>query len=125
VRANFNAIALLQRLQREARPASDEERRVLARWSSWGAVPQLFDEQATDWRSEREHLRSVLGDSSYAAARRTTINAHYTDPAYVQPMWDMLAGLGFAGGEVLEPGCGSGNFIGMEPVSDLVICFEF
>ncbi|SDT36628.1 Adenine-specific DNA methylase, N12 class [Jiangella sp. DSM 45060] len=124
VRANLDAIALVQLLQREARQASDEERRVLARWSSWGAVPQVFDEQASEWQREREYLRSVLGDSAYAAARRTTINAHYTDPAYVQPMWDLLAGLGLAGGEVLEPGCGSGTFIGLAPTAARVTGVE-
>ncbi|WP_052762069.1 helicase-related protein [Jiangella alkaliphila] len=75
----------------------------------------LFDEQADQWETERRHLQAVLDESAYAAARRTTINAHYTDPAYVQPMWDLLNRLGFTEGDVLEPGCGAGTFIGLAP----------
>lgn len=109
MRANLDVIALLHRLREEGRAASDDDRRVLARWSSWGAVAALFDERADQWETERRHLQAVLDESAYAAARRTTINAHYTDPAYVQPMWDLLIRLGFTEGEVLEPGCGAGT----------------
>ncbi len=115
MRANLDAIARLHRLREEGRAASDDDRRVLARWSSWGAVAELFDEQADQWETERRHLQAVLDESAYAAARRTTINAHYTDPAYVQPMWDLLIRLGFTEGEVLEPGCGAGTFLGLAP----------
>lgn len=115
MRANLDAITLLQRLQEEDRAATDDELRVLARWSSWGAVAALFDEQADQWETERRQLRAALDESAYKAARRTTINAHYTDPAYVLPMWDLLSGLGFTEGEVLEPGCGAGTFIGLAP----------
>ncbi len=78
-------------------------------------MPALFDEQVDRWETERRQLRAVLDESAYAAARRTTINAHYTDPAYVRPMWDLLSGLGFTEGEVLEPGCGAGTVIGLAP----------
>ncbi len=115
MRANFDAIALLNTLQREGRAATVDEQAKLASWSGWGAVPQLFDEQNTDWRTEREHLQAVLGESAYAAARRTTINAHYTDPAYATAMWQALTALGFDSGRVLEPGCGAGTFLGLAP----------
>lgn len=117
VRANFAAITVLETLAREDRAATSVEQATLARWSGWGAVPQLFDEQNTDWRIHREHLQVVLSEQAYAAARRTTINAHYTDPAYVAAMWRMLTQLGFDGGRVLEPGCGSGTFLGLVPSS--------
>ncbi|WP_104111866.1 helicase-related protein [Arthrobacter sp. N199823] len=86
----------------------------MAKWSSWGAVPQLFDKD--DWAEERAKLREVLTDKEFDAASRTTINAHYTDAAIVREMWAAVEQLGFTGGEVLEPGSGSGTFIGMAPV---------
>ncbi|MFC5931693.1 helicase [Cryobacterium melibiosiphilum] len=88
---------------------------MLARWSSWGAVPDVFDEYKDSWASERTELKSLLSDDAYAEARRTTINAHYTDPAYVREIWAALTDLGFDGGQVLEPGAGSGTFIGLAP----------
>lgn len=76
---------------------------MLARWGSWGAVPQVFDDTNDQWAEEREHLRTLLDADAYAAARRTIINAHYTDAGYVSAMWDTLSDLGFEGGNVLEP----------------------
>ncbi|WP_147915223.1 hypothetical protein [Ruania zhangjianzhongii] len=87
----------------------------MARWSSWGAIPQVFDESNGEWENEREQLRGLLSADEWAAARRTTLNAHYTDPAYVREIWTAVAGLGLTAGEVLEPGAGSGTFIGMAP----------
>ena len=114
-RANIDALAVLRQIEDEARSATAEEQAVLARWSGWGAVPQIFDE--TDERTEslRRELRSLVDDEAWDAARRTVLNAHYTDPAVVTAMWDALGRLGFTGGRVLEPGCGSGNFIGPAP----------
>ncbi len=95
---------------------TDEERDVLAAWSSWGAVPALFDPVREDWAEERAELRRRLTGAEYDAARRTTINAHYTAPAYATSMWKALEDLGLpAGARVLEPGCGSGNFLGVAP----------
>lgn len=86
---------------------------MLAGWRSWGAVPQIFDEDTA--RAHR--LRGLLTDAQWQAARRTTINAHYTDPAIAAAIWQVALDLGFeAGGRVLEPGCGSGVFIGAAPV---------
>jgi hypothetical protein len=85
----------------------------LAKWSSWGAVPQLFDK--ADWATERAKLQEVLTEKEYGAASRTTLNAHYTDAAIVRQMWSAVEDLGFTGGDVLEPGSGSGTFIGMAP----------
>ena len=77
----------------------------------------MFDESRAEYAGVREQLHALTTDEEYAALRRTTINAHYTDAAYVQAIWDALAGLGFTGGQVFEPGCGSGNFFGLAPDS--------
>src|SRR5699024_7250297 len=103
------------RLQQEDRLATSDEQQILARWSSWGAIPQVFDESNGQWEPQREQLRGLLSSDEWAAARRTTINAHYTDASYVRQIWDTVAGLGVSEGEVLEPGAGAGTFIGMAP----------
>ncbi|MGO9954738.1 MAG: helicase-related protein [Solirubrobacteraceae bacterium] len=106
----------MARLEREERPATHVERETLAAWSSWGAVPEIFDETRAEWAQGREQLHELLGEQGYVAARRTTINAHYTHPAIARAMWALAAELGFEGGRVLEPGCGAGVFIGLAPV---------
>ena len=106
------ALRLLADLEQAARPALPEEQAVLARWSGWGAVPAVFDEADDRYAVARAELRALVDDDEWAAAQRTTLNAHYTDPAVVTAMWDGLAQMGFTSGRVLEPGCGSGNFIG-------------
>lgn len=90
----------------------------MARWSGWGALPAVFDPKAAKYERfapERGELLELLSAEEYAAAERSTINAHYTDAAYVQAIWEAVGRLGFRGGQVLEPGCGSGNFIGLAP----------
>ena len=104
-------------LETEDRAASADEQRTLAAWSSWGAVPAVFDEDRGEWATARAELRELLGADGYASARRTTINAHYTDPAVVVGIWETVAELGFDGGRVLEPGCGAGVFLGLAPAS--------
>ncbi|MDA8298153.1 MAG: helicase [Actinomycetota bacterium] len=88
---------------------------MLARWSSWGAIPDVFDQAKDDWTSERAELRGLLSDVEWDAAARTTINAHYTDPLIARQMWRALHDLGFRYGAVLEPGSGAGTFIGLAP----------
>src|SRR6266581_5177652 len=117
VRANLAALVMLRSVQREGRPATAGEQRALARWSGWGAVPEAFDDTREEFAWAREQLAGLLSSQDLAAAARSTINAHYTDAALVQAMWAAAADLGFAGGRVLEPGCGSGNFIGFAPAS--------
>ncbi len=109
------AIRLARTLSEQAHPASSDEQRVLARWSSWGAIPDVFDQAKDNWADERAELRSLLSDSEWDAAARTTINAHYTDPLIARQMWRALRDLGFTGGTVLEPGSGVGTFIGLAP----------
>lgn len=113
--ANVAAIELSRALHVEDRKATEEEQRVLARWSSWGAIPEVFDQDKDNWATERTQLRELLDDAAYAEARRTTINAHYTDPSYVREIWAALRDLGFSEGDVLEPGAGAGTFIGLAP----------
>lgn len=115
-RANRNILALkaLRDVQRDGHVTPDQQA-VIARWSGWGALPQVFDEHNEDFAGIRNQLKELLTPELYSAARKTTINAHYTDHAIVTAMWDHLRDLGFDGGRVLEPGSGSGNFIGLIP----------
>ncbi|AFV89276.1 Putative helicase [Acidipropionibacterium acidipropionici ATCC 4875] len=114
--ANMAVVRLLARLDAENRRPSADEQMVLARWSGWGAVPGMFNDADSSLAGQRAELREQLGDQGYAAASRTTVNAHYTDPAVDKAMWQVLADLGVEGGTLLEPGCGAGTFIGTAPV---------
>ncbi|MFC5076263.1 hypothetical protein ACFPN0_32810, partial [Kitasatospora cinereorecta] len=137
-RANLAALETLRVLEREQRPATEEDQRTLARWSGWGALPVIFNPRparaafgegdaeeekferaAARWDAVsdlREQIRELLSEDEWAAARRNTINAHYTDADLVRSIWGAVRGLGFTGGRVLEPGSGSGNFIGFAPI---------
>ncbi|MBN9630976.1 MAG: DEAD/DEAH box helicase family protein [Actinobacteria bacterium] len=122
--ANVDAIRVANRLASEGRPATPDEQVILSRFSSWGAVPDVFDESKANWSTERSLLQSILSEEAYSQARRTTINAHYTDTAYVEAIWSTMRTLGFQGGTVLEPGAGSGTFIGMAPVDARMVGVE-
>lgn len=111
------AIRTAKALQDVDRAATADEQSTLAQWSSWGAIPQVFDEQNEDWSAQRTELKELLSDREWDQARRTTINAHYTSPAVVAEVWRALDQLGFDGGRVLEPGSGSGTFIGLAPAA--------
>ena len=90
-------------------------RRSLAHWSGWGAVPEVFDPDRRAHTWARDELSRLLTPAELSAAARNTLNAHYTDAELVQAIWAGVQQLGFTGGRVLEPGCGSGNFIGFAP----------
>jgi SAM-dependent methyltransferase len=119
VAANLAALRTLRDLQEQDRPAAAEEQSVLARWSGWGAVPKVFDDADEQFAGERAELKQLLDEREWRAASKTTLNAHYTDAALAQAMWDLVTdgGLGAAGQpvRVLEPGCGAGTFIGLAP----------
>ena len=118
MRANLAVLTTLRELQAAEREATDDERAVLARWSGWGALPAVFDAQAAKYgqfAEARAELVGLLSPEEIDSAKRSTINAHYTDASYVQAIWDAAGALGFKGGQVLEPGCGSGTFIGLAP----------
>jgi N12 class adenine-specific DNA methylase len=122
IQANIAAIDVLERLAREGqRPATASEQDVLACWSGWGAVPEVFDPRNDAYANERDYLQSVLGTDAYRAAEASVLNAHYTDPAIADAMWDALQQAGFSGGRVLEPGCGSGTFIGLAPPQAVMV----
>jgi N12 class adenine-specific DNA methylase len=118
VAANVAALTLLRQLQHDDRRASPQEQTVLARWSGWGSVPKVFDEDSAQFAAERGQLRALLDDQQWRAASRTTLNAHYTDAAIAGAMWQFLSDAGFGADgptRVLEPGCGAGTFLGLSP----------
>ncbi|MDJ0362757.1 helicase-related protein [Rhodococcus sp. H29-C3] len=124
VNANIEALRTLATVTAHDRYATEAEQAVLARWSSWGATPQVFDPRRTDWTAERDQTRDLLDDTGWAQAGRTILNAHYTDPAIAAAMWQATIRAGFTGGRVLEPGCGSGTFIAHAPASAQMVGVE-
>jgi len=115
-KANLAAIEVLDRADREARRATVGELQVLAGWSGWGALPEMFEEPPRpEWTALAARLRSALSDDDWRAARASTPNAHYTSTAVAAAVWESVVALGFERGRVLEPGCGSGNFLGLVP----------
>ena len=113
--ANMSALRTLREVQSGNRAATPAEQKVLARWAGWGSLPGVFDENNEKFAAQRAELKELLTPEQYDAARRNTLNAHYTDVDLVDAMWDTMKDLGFTGGDVLEPGSGSGNFIGRAP----------
>ncbi len=118
------AITLAREVESRGTAATPEEQRTIARWSGWGAIPQVFDDRNDSWSTERSQLRELLDAEAFADARRNTINAHYTDVGYARAMWSTLTDLGFGGGAVLEPGSGAGTFIGLAPDSARMVGVE-
>ena len=112
---NVAAIRLLKTLEAEERQASPAEQDVLARYSGWGGVPQAFDAHNEKWAKEYEELKELLAPDEYAAARGSTLNAHYTSPLVIQSIYDTLSRMGVQPGTVLEPAMGVGNFFGLLP----------
>lgn len=113
--ANLEVLETLVALDREGRPPVASEQDRLARWSGWGSLPKVFDEADDEYAPERERLRELLDEEQWAAAARTTLNAHYTDFEVAAAMWSFVAAAGFRGGRVLEPGVGSGTFLSTAP----------
>lgn len=123
IRANLAAIERLRELGDD--PATSDDHQVLAQWSSWGAVPQVFDHTNTSYDTVRAKLRRLFDTHEHSAAQRTVLNAHFTDPVVVDQMWQLLDDLGLPDqARVLEPGCGSGNFIGRAPTGTQVTGVE-
>ncbi len=111
--ANVAAIRTLQRIEAEERLAKPEEQEVLSRYVGWGGLSDCFDEN----HGKYQELKSLLSDEEYAAARASSLTAFYTSPIIIGAMYDALSQMGFQGGNILEPACGIGNFIGMLPES--------
>ncbi len=124
VEANLAALRVLRTVRAQARPADPSELHVLAGWSGWGAVPDVFDEASGRFAAVRAELAELLSPAELAAAARNTLNAHYTDPSLAAQVWSALRELGFTSGRVLEPGCGSGNFLGLAPAGAQLVGVE-
>ena len=116
-KANIEAIRLLQTLDAEQRQATAEEQEVLSRYVGWGGIPQAFDEKNADWSKEYAELKSLLPADEYSEARASTLNAFYTSPTVIKAMYEALSNMGLSKGNVLEPSCGVGNFMGLVPES--------
>ena len=114
-RANIMAIQLLKKCEDENRNATPEEQEILSRYVGWGGLADAFDETKAAWETEYLELKTVLTPEEYAAARASTLNAHYTQPIVIDSMYQVLENLGFTKGNILEPSMGVGNFFGMIP----------
>ena len=114
---NIAAIQTLKQIEAEGRQATPQEQETLSKYVGWGGLPQAFDAENASWQKEYQQLKSLLTDEEYAAARGSTLNAHYTSPVVIRAMYEALASMGFQDGNVLEPACGVGNFFGMLPES--------
>lgn len=114
---NIAAITLLKQIEDEHRYATPDEQETLSRYVGWGGLPQAFDINNGDWTKEYAQLKELLTDDEYAAARASTLNAHYTSPMVIREMYGTLEHMGFFEGRILEPAMGVGNFFGMLPES--------
>ena len=112
---NIAAIQTLKQIEAEGRQARPDEQEILSRYVGWGGLPQAFDAENASWQKEYQQLKSLLTDEEYAAARGSTLNAHYTSPVVIRAMYEALGSMGFRDGNVLEPACGVGNFFGCLP----------
>lgn len=116
-KANMEAIHLLQTLEKEERLATPEEQKILSRYVGWGGIPQAFEESNSSWANEYLELKNTLSPEEYSAARASTLNAFYTSPTVIRSMYDALENMGLKQGNILEPSCGVGNFMGLIPES--------
>lgn len=116
-KANMEAIRLLKELEQEQRLATPEEQEVLSRYVGWGGIPQAFEERNSAWAAEYTQLKGVLTPEEYSAARASTLNAFYTSPTVIKAMYEALGNMGLKQGNILEPSCGVGNFMGLLPES--------
>ncbi|MED9973846.1 MAG: hypothetical protein UE505_02490, partial [Streptococcus salivarius] len=113
--ANVNAIRLLKELESAGQQASPEQQEILSRYVGWGGIPDAFDPEKPAWASEYTQLKELLTPEEYAAARSSTLNAHYTSPMVIKAIYDAVGRMGFETGNILEPSMGVGNFFGMLP----------
>ena len=113
--ANVNAIRLLKELEAAGQQASPEQQEVLSRYVGWGGLSDAFDPEKPAWALEYAQLKELLTPEEYAAARSSTLNAHYTSPTVIQAIYEAVGRMGFETGNILEPSMGVGNFFGMLP----------
>lgn len=116
-RANIAAIQLLKKCENEHRYATPEEQEILAKYVGWGGLSDAFDPKKSAWAAEYLELQTVLSEEEYESARESTLTAFYTPPIVIKSMYQALENIGLKSGNILEPSCGVGNFIGMKPES--------
>ena len=114
---NIEAIRTLFKLEQEHRGATAEEQQVLSQYVGWGGLADAFDPGKDSWAKEYAELKGLLSEDEYAAARSSTLNAHYTSPTVIRGIYDAVERMGFRSGNILEPSMGVGNFFGMLPDS--------
>ena len=112
---NIEAIQTLRTLEQEHRGATTEEQQVLSQYVGWGGLADAFDPDKDNWAKEYAELKGLLSEDEYAAARSSTLNAHYTSPTVIRGIYDAVERMGFRSGNILEPSMGVGNFFGMLP----------
>ena len=114
---NIEAIRTLLAIEAEGRSATPEEQEILSQYVGWGGLADAFDPDKDSWAKEYKELKGLLSEDEYAAARASTLNAHYTSPTVIRAIYDAVEQIGFTTGNILEPSCGVGNFFGMLPES--------
>ena len=114
---NIKAIATLKQIETDGRNATPEEQHILSQYVGWGGLADAFDTDKAGWHAEYDELKGVLSPEEYAAARASTLNAHYTSPTVIRAIYDAVENMGFQTGNILEPSMGVGNFFGMLPES--------
>ena len=114
-RANMDAINLLKELEFDGRQATPEEQNILSKYVGWGGLADAFDESKDNWKDEFAELYATLSPEEYAAARASTLNAHYTSPTVIKAIYEAVENMGFQTGNILEPSMGVGNFFGCLP----------
>ena len=114
-RANMDAINLLKELEFDSRQATPEEQNILSKYVGWGGLADAFDESKDNWKDEFAELYATLSPEEYAAARASTLNAHYTSPTVIKAIYEAVGNMGFQTGNILEPSMGVGNFFGCLP----------
>lgn len=116
VRGNIAAIKLMKEIVEDGRQATEDEKKILVKYVGWGAFAQdVFADRKPEWAEERSALKGLLTPDEYAAARASTLNAHYTSEAVIRGVWEAVRHLGFTKGRALEPSAGVGHFIGLQP----------
>src|SRR5699024_5351438 len=114
---NVEAIRTLLAIEAEGRSATPEEQEILSQYVGWGGLADAFDTDKGSWAKEYKELKGLLSEDEYAAARASTLNAHYTSPTVIRAIYDTVEQMGLITGNILEPSCGVGNFFGMLPES--------
>ena len=114
---NVEAIKTLRAIEMDNRFATPEEQEILSRYVGWGGLPQAFDKDNAGWTNEYVQLKNILTGEEYTSARSTTLNAHYTSPIVIKAIYKAIENMGFKSGNILDPGCGIGNFQGLLPDS--------